>query len=253
MDKVVSVLSGGLDSTILLYKLVKEYGAENVFALTFQYGQRHSIEVEKAKISCRKLDVLHHIIDISFLGTIIKDVSALAVDSTVKMPTIKDVIGDPQPVTEVPYRNMMLSTIALSYAQSNGCKKIFLGLQAHDEYQYWDTSRNFVDLMNDISMLNRKYQITIEAPFIDMAKVDEIKIGIELNVPFDDTHTCYDPTECLKVEPDNLKNVEPVEVCYSCGICPSCSERIMNFAKAGMKDPIPYSIDIPWENILEDG
>jgi 7-cyano-7-deazaguanine synthase len=240
--KIVCVLSGGLDSTILLYKLVNEYGNKNVFAITFNYAQNHSIELQKAKITCQKLNIIHKIIDISFLGDIVKDVSALSANGTVEMPTINDVIGDPQPATYVPFRNLILVSLSLAFAESNNCSEIYTGFQCHDEYSYFDTSQSFVDSLNNVTILNRKNPIKIIAPFIDMAKVDEIKIGIDLGVPFEDTHTCYDPVS-------GLAN-SSVLTWYSCGKCPSCSERIMNFAKAGIKDPVPYLIEIPWEDLI---
>ena len=229
--KVVSVLSGGLDSTVLTYKLVNEYGKDNVFALSFNYGQRHSVELEKAKLTCTKLGIVHHIIDISFLNVIIKDVCSLSSSKIVVMPEIEDVIGDPQPVTYVPYRNMILNSIAFSFAESNGCSKVFTGLQINDEYSYWDTTENFIENMNLVSGLNRKHSITLEAPFAYLSKADEIEIGKTLGVAFEDTWTCYTGDEG-----DG-----------ACGVCPSCSERIANFKKSGVKDPIKYKIDILWE------
>jgi len=232
--KVVSILSGGLDSTVLTYKLVDEYGSDNVSALTFNYGQRHNIEIENAIKTCEKLGIAHKIIDISFLGEIIAPVSALSSTTEVEMPTIEDVLGDPQPPTYVPYRNMILNAIGFSFAESVGAEKIFSGLQVHDEYSYWDTTWDFINNMNSVSQLNRFHKITLEAPFADMSKKEEIDIGKDLNVPFEDTWTCY------RGEVGN----------GACGTCPSCSERIMNFAKAGLKDPIKYETDIDWDKLL---
>lgn len=232
--KKVSILSGGLDSTILTYKLVEEFGSENVAALTFNYGQRHNIEIKNAVQTCNKLGIAHRILDISFLGDVVKDVCALSQDTQVEMPTIQDVLGDPQPPTYVPYRNMILNSIGFSFAESVGADAIYSGLQVHDEYSYWDTSQAFIDTMNGVSSLNRQNAIQMLAPFAHMSKAEEIKIGIELGVPFEDTWTCY------KGELGN----------GACGKCPSCSERIMNFAKAGIKDPVPYEIEIDWEKLI---
>jgi 7-cyano-7-deazaguanine synthase len=231
-NKVVSVLSGGLDSTILTYMLVDKYGKDNVIALSFNYGQKQGIELEKASVTCKKLNIQHKIIDISFLGDIVAPVCANIKGTDVEMPTIQDVLGDPQPPTYVPYRNMILNSIAFSFAESNDCDAVFSGLQIHDEYGYWDTSRMFIDRMNSVSELNRQHQISFEAPFAEMSKKDEIEIGKELGVIFEDTMTCYNPTEDV-----------------ACGKCPSCSERIQNFALAGIKDPCKYSIEIPWDDI----
>ena len=234
--RVVSVLSGGLDSTIVTYTLVEKYGKDNVIALSFNYGQRQSIELYKAKTTCEKLGIGHHIIDISFLGTVVEKVSALSATGNVAMPTIEEILGEPTPPTYVPYRNQILFSIALAFAESNNAKYIFNGLQAHDEYSYWDTTQEFVKRMNNVSELNRKELIEIVSPFVEFSKKDEIKVGMELNVPFVDTWTCYSG--------ENGHG--------ACGKCPSCSERIQNFAMAGFIDPCPYEIEIPWTDIIKD-
>lgn len=233
-EKVVIVLSGGLDSTILTYNVVDTYGKNNVFALSFYYGQKQSRELDLAEITCKELGIKHKLIDISFLGDVVSPVCANIKGTSVSMPTIQDVLGDPQPPTEVPYRNMILNAIAFSFAQSNGCKKVFTGLQVHDAYSYWDCSQDFIDSMNNLSALNRQHQITFEAPFARSSKWEEIRLGIKLGVNFKNTLTCYNPDEDHK----------------SCGKCPSCAERIMNFAKAGIPDPIEYSVNIDWGTLI---
>jgi 7-cyano-7-deazaguanine synthase len=239
MKKKILSLSGGLDSTILAYKLVKEFGAENVIALTFNYGQRHSIEVEKSKITCQKLNIEHKIIDISFLGDLVKNTCSLIQDSNIAVPHIREVLGHPQPSTEVPYRNMIFTSLCLSCAQANDADEVYLSIQQHDLYFYWDCSAQFVEGINRISQLNRKYQIQLCTPFVDLSKAEEIKIGQELNVPFEDTLTCYQG------------NVDENGETISCGVCGSCSERIANFAKAQIKDPVKYAKEIDWGYLFE--
>lgn len=126
--KVVSILSGGLDSTILTYMLAQKYGNNNVLALSFNYGQRHSKELYMAKKTCEKLDIKQHIVDISFLNDIIKNVCSISKDTNVDLPNIEDVLGDPQSSTYVPFRNLIFSSLALSFAESNGADLIFLGI-----------------------------------------------------------------------------------------------------------------------------
>ncbi len=234
--KVISVLSGGLDSTIVTYMLANKYGADNIIAISYNYGQKHTIELEKAATTCNKLGIIHKILDISFLGDIVAPVSALSSTSDLNMPTIEDVLGEPQPITYVPYRNLILFSIGLSFAESNNGQYIFNGLQAHDEYSYWDTTKEFTARVNSVSELNRKNSIQIISPFVEFSKKEEIQIGKELNVIWKDTWTCY------RGEEGN----------GACGKCPSCSERIMNFAKAGIKDECPYEIEIPWEQLIEN-
>lgn len=232
---VVVILSGGMDSTIAMRIAVEKYGSENVKALTFNYGQKQKVEIEKARQSTSFLEVEHKIIDASFLHDISMGFSA-NVDPSIKMPTIREVLGDPTPKTYVPNRNMILMSIAAAYAETKGIDTILCGLQVHDEYGYWDTTQSFVDAVNNVLNQNRKVKIKIVAPFSELSKKQEIAILEEL----DDniglllmTITCYNPNE----------NGE------SCGKCPSCSERIKNMADAGFRDPISYSIDIPWEKL----
>jgi 7-cyano-7-deazaguanine synthase len=234
-QNVVSVLSGGLDSTIMTYILVKKYGNNRVFALSYNYGQKQVKELEMAAKTCQHLGIAHKVLDLGILGDIVKDVSANIGGTDVAMPTIKEVLGDPQPKTYVPFRNMILNALAFSFAESNKASHVFTGLQVHDEYGYWDTTQKFVDCMNAVADQNRTHKVKLEAPFSLLSKYDEIMIAQELgNVRFDYTLTCYNPDENGN----------------SCGKCPSCSERIANFIKARVKDPIPYNPPIDWEKYL---
>lgn len=239
MKNKISILSGGLDSTILTYKLVAEFGKDRVIALSFNYGQKHSVELEKAKQTCHKLGIRHKVIDISFIGEIIAPVSALASGSSIQTPKISEVLGDPQPPTYVPFRNMLMSSMAFTFAESNNADEVYAGFQAVDLYGYWDTSEFFVENMNSVTKLNRQNQIQLVAPFIDWTKKDEIILGKELSVPFEDCWSCYNP-----------QDVEGV--LHSCGECATCAERIQNFAKAGIPDLVPYAKNIPWEDLFSE-
>ncbi len=231
-DKVLVVLSGGLDSSVAAMMLVDQYGQDNVSAVTFDYNQKQVIETLKAKELCQALGIEHIVLDLSVLGEIARPLSANIEGTEIDMPNIKEVLGDPQPVTYVPFRNMILLSLALSHAEVQKCNKVYTGLQVHDEYGYWDTTQKFVDSMNAVASQNRQRRIEILAPFSQMSKAEEIKIAINLG-QFDllrYTMTCYEPNGLL-----------------SCGKCPSCAERIQNFMKVGRKDPIPYDIIINWE------
>ena len=232
---VVSVLSGGLDSTIMTYILAVRYGPARVFALSYDYGQKQRRELDMAAKTCNHIGIAHKVLDLGILGDIVKDVSANIGGTDIAMPTIKDVLGDPQPKTYVPFRNMILNSLAFSFAEANKASHVFTGLEVHDEYGYWDTSQRFVDSMNAVADQNRTHKVKLEAPFSELSKYDEIKIAQELGgVRFDYTLTCYNP--------DDAGN--------SCGSCPSCSERVANFIKAGVKDPIPYRPGIDWDRFL---
>lgn len=231
VKKVALSLSGGLDSTTLLYMLVDKYGPENVYALSFYYKQKQCIELEKAKASCKKLNVKHQVIDISFLGDIASKVSANIQGTEIEMPTIMDILGDPSPSTEVPFRNLLFSSMLLGFAESNGCGAIALGLNSNDQYNYWDTTPDFVSRLQDLVNLNRKTQIQIFTPLVELNKTEELKIGLALGCDYSDTITCYNPDELGR----------------SCGKCASCSERLSSWMNLGIEDPIEYQIEIDWK------
>ena len=223
--KAVVLVSGGLDSTVLLHAVVKEWGAENVHALNLDYGQRHAIELAyavhntrevKVPLTCMRLDqVFSH-----FKG------SAL-LDPKIAVPNIKDVLGHPQPVTYVPFRNTIFLSIALGFAESHGASAVYYGAQLHDEYGYYDTTQEFIDRINSIALLNRLNQIKIIAPLAKNKKADNIRLGLELAVDFSKCWSCYDP----KKRAGNN---------YACGTCPTCSERLKGFKEVGQEDPLPY-------------
>lgn len=224
--KVLVVLSGGLDSTTSLRLAVAKYGAENVEAISFNYGQRQRIELQLAAQTCLRLNVHHEIIKLDFLRDINKGFSA-NVDTDIEMPTIRDILGDPQPVTYVANRNMLFMSIAASAAEVRGCDLILAGFQSNDEYNYWDTTGYFVQTVNNVLALNRQANLQIICPFVGMNKKEEILAVLELDGNLDlfkTTLTCYNPTTDGK----------------SCGTCPSCAERLAAFQKLGLQDPVSY-------------
>lgn len=224
MSKTLVVLSGGLDSTTSL-RLAMLYG--DVEAISFFYKQKQSIELELAAKTCERLGIPHKIVDISFLGDLSRGFSTNISGSDIEMPTIHDVLGDPQPVTYVPNRNMIMLSIAASYAETRGIKNIVCGFQSNDTYGYHDTTENFLEKINAVLSENRTHKINITAPFVNMTKYDEIMevYNLDGNVDlYKTTITCYNPDENG----------------VSCGTCPSCAERLAAFKKAGLVDPIPY-------------
>lgn len=231
------LLSGGMDSTIALRKAIDDF--ESVIAISFDYGQRQKHELTCAKKVCKKLSIPHEVIKIPFLNKISKGFSANT-DTDLKMPTIKDILGLPQPTTYVPNRNMILLSIAASYAEVNTCHSIITGLQVHDEYSYHDTTPKFVRSLNRALMQNRTFPIEIIAPFQILNKTNELQELIKMEGTVEllrDTITCLNP-----------ENVGKNKV-LSCGECPSCSERIQAFINVGVKDPIDYKRKIIWSNV----
>jgi 7-cyano-7-deazaguanine synthase len=220
--KCVSILSGGLDSTILTYALVDRYGRDMVHAITFDYNQKHRVELEKAAITTEKLGIRHKVLAIPFLGEINKDFSSLSAGGSISVQTIEETLGLPQPSQYVANRNSILINIAVSYAETIGADKVFYGAQSHDIAGFWDCTQAFIDTLNNTYSLNREHLIKVYAPFINMWKDAEIKWGLKLKVPFEDTWTCYNGGD------------------KACGKCPACAERRAAFAKAGIFDPVEY-------------
>lgn len=234
MKKAVTTISGGMDSTVLLHHIAKELGYDEVHAISYKYGQKHSVELEFAKWQTEQLpNVKHQIVDISFFGDIIK--SSALTNSNISVAKTKDSQGHPQTVNYVPFRNLMLLSIACAFAESVEATKVFYGAVQLDTIAgFWDGSYEFLDIINKVTALNRKIQIDIEAPFITYTKQQIIEKGLSLGVDFLETHTCYDP----QVNGN---------IVISCGECTACGGRIKGFMNAGYIDPVDYVKEIPWE------
>ncbi len=217
-EKGIVIVSGGLDSTTLLYYL-KEILNKDVVAISYKYGQKHDQEIEFAKYHAEKLGIEHQVIDLTSIFRSITSSSALL--GGMNMPTLEDVIGDPQPITYVPFRNMLMLTVAASVAEGIGASKIYYGAQKHDEYSgYWDTTTKFISDMQSVFDQNRKHKIQIEAPFVDKSKSDLVLIGTKIGIDYTKTLTCYNGTNC--------------------GTCPTCRDRIQAFKRVGLEDPVKY-------------
>lgn len=246
VKKIVISLSGGLDSTTLLHLAVNKLGRENVYALSFDYNQRHAVELFLAKKTCRELGVQHKIINLSFLGDIVSNVSAM-VKGSVATPRADDLEAGKQVPTYVPFRNSILSSITFAFAESVGADAIALGVQYgdyenSDTYYYWDCSKAFTETMQQLADLNDKHKISYVAPFVKLTKKDEIKLGNELGVDYAKSWTCYNPVQDLKRivythDPAGGRN-EKIERFYEpCGVCPSCVGRANAFKELGLEDP----------------
>jgi 7-cyano-7-deazaguanine synthase len=238
--KAVIILSGGMDSTTLLHYLVKELNIE-LYPLSFNYGQKHNYELEMAKWQVNELKKqgykIHDlkIVEMSFIKNLLEGSSAL-IDNNIKVPKLEELKNPQQPLTYVPFRNLIMLSIALSYAEAKNCEFVFYGAQKGDEYGYWDTTLEFVKRVNKVADLNREHKIKILAPFVNLYKWEELFIGKELKIDYSKTWTCYNG---------------PDEKGRACGECPTCKERIKAFATVGIKDPIPYKVFINWEDLFK--
>ncbi len=219
----VVLVSGGLDSTVLLHFVVRTLGHVPVHAVSFDYGQRHAKELTCAAWQAQAAGAVHVPLDLSFLGGALEGSTTL-VEGGADVPDY-DALGHDeldQPSTYVPNRNMMLLSIATAYAESHGIAHVFYGAQARDEYGYWDCTPEFVERINAVFALNRRMPVTVHAPFVRRKKSDAIQLGLELGVDFAKTSSCYRGGE------------------QACGTCPTCVERLAAFEQAGIDDPVPY-------------
>ncbi len=213
--KSLVLLSGGIDSTTLAYYIKKKLNRE-LYAISFVYGQRHNKELEYAKYQAKILNVIEHkTIDISFLRDLIKNSALLNKDMS--LPTWEQAQKE-MPSTYVPFRNLIFISIALAYAESNDIDEVYYAAQRQDYLGYWDCREEFVNKLNEISLLNPKKQIKIIAPFVNLRKSEIVKIGLELGVDYRKTWSCYKGEE------------EP------CGTCPSCVDRKRAFEEVGIYD-----------------
>ena len=230
--KIVISFSGGMDSSVLLHMAV-DRGYSDIHLLSFDYGQRHKRElgcidlqtsnIKKKYEKVKPITITTKTLDVSYIKSIANKSSLTNTD--IDNPKIKEMAGDAQPVSYVPFRNTMFLSIACAYAETNECDTVWYGAaQADSLAGYWDGSQEFIQSVNGLVSLNRKSKIKIEAPLITMSKKDIVLEGIRLKVPFEHTWTCYSNRE------DGLADAET----------PSSSLRLRGFIEAGYIDPIQY-------------
>jgi len=220
--RAVVLLSGGLDSSTLLHYVIQRLGAKEVYALSFMYGQKHQCELKAAAWQAKTARVkAYDVVDMSFFSALTPGGSALT-DGRIGVPRLADLAASQlsQPPTYVPNRNMMLLSVAAAYAETRGVSALYYGAQTQDRYGYWDCTPEFLVKINAVLELNRRMPVTVVAPFVNMRKADEIRLGLELGVDYAHTWTCY------------RGDASP------CGECPSCAERMAAFNEVGMPDPL---------------
>jgi len=222
MKAALVLLSGGLDSATLLHFVKKRRKVQDLYALSFAYGQKHSRELAMARRQARDAGVKEHrIVDLSFFGGLIAGGSALT-DKAIPIPNLTDLSGRQrrQPPTYVPNRNQVFLSLAAAYAEAHGIRDVFYGAQAQDEYGYWDCTVDFVRRINQVLRLNRGKAVAIHAPFALLKKADVLRIGLALGVDYSHTWSCY----------RGGKN--------PCGTCPTCVERRNAFRTVGVEDEL---------------
>ena len=227
MRPAVVLLSGGLDSTTTLAIAIAE-GYETC-ALSFDYGQRHCLEIEAARRVASSLGAREHRvakIDLRIFGG-----SALTDDLNVPKQRSETEINQGIPVTYVPARNTIFLAYALAWAEVIQACDIFLGVNAIDYSGYPDCRPEFIEAFENLANLGTKAgaegrRFEIHTPLIKFSKAEIIHKAVELSVDLSLTHSCYDPT------PEGL----------ACGECDSCLLRLKGFREGGIKDPIRYAM-----------
>ena len=224
--KAVVLLSGGLDSTTVL-ALARDEGYDT-YAMSFRYGQRHTVELQFAEKAAKALGVKQHVIvdiDLRIFGG-----SALTADIEVPKDRADAEMGDSIPITYVPARNTIFLSYALAYAEVLVADTIFIGANAIDYSGYPDCRPEYIDAYQRMANLatqagvEGKTKLKIRAPLIDKTKAEIIQIGTALGVDYSLTLSCYDP--------DAEGN--------ACGGCDSCLLRKKGFREAGIPDPTRY-------------
>lgn len=219
--KAVVLLSGGLDSMVAA-ALAREQGF-SVLALTVDYGQRHSVELEAAKRIAELLAERHVVqtLDLTQFGG-----SALTSD----IPVPKTGVGSDIPVTYVPARNTVLLSLALAWAEAAGARDLFIGVNALDYSGYPDCRPEFIEAFERLADVATRAGVEgrpfkVHAPLQHMTKADIAREADRLGLDAGISHSCYDPS------PDGAH----------CGLCDACRLRSKGFAEAGLRDPTVYA------------
>ena len=223
-SKAVVLLSGGLDSATVL-AIARQQGFE-CFALSFNYGQRHEVELHAARRVASALAVEQHVIadiDLRQFGG-----SALTTPVAVPKGRSADEMDQGIPVTYVPARNTVFLSFAVAWAETLEASDIFIGVNALDYSGYPDCRPEYIAAFEAMANLatragvEGRLRTRIQTPLISLTKAEIIRRGIELGIDYGLTHSCYDPDPVGRI----------------CGACDSCLLRAKGFAEAGLSDPV---------------
>ncbi|GAC1306871.1 MAG: 7-cyano-7-deazaguanine synthase QueC [Acidimicrobiales bacterium] len=218
--KSIVILSGGLDSTVCMALAAK--AAEDVVALTFDYGQRHRIELERAALVAghyRAEHVVVHLDASQWGGSALTDVSIAVPDASTQSAPPGQI-----PVTYVPARNLIFLAVAMGVAEARHADDVYLGINALDYSGYPDCRPEFVTSFVETARLALKRgvegnPVTVRTPLADLTKEGIVRLGVEVGAPLELTWSCY------------RGGARP------CGTCDSCVLRTRGFAAAGVEDP----------------
>lgn len=223
----IVLLSGGLDSATIT-AIARSQGYL-IYAISFQYGQRHAFEIKAARRVAEALGVVRHLIinmDLSIIGG-----SALTGNGEVPKGRDLEENVDVIPITYVPARNTVFLSYALAWAEVMGIEDIFIGVNALDYSGYPDCRPEYIEAFERMANLATKAAVEgrmkfrVKTPLISLRKSEIIRIGVELGIDYGITHSCYDPAS------DGS----------ACGECDSCRLRKKGFLEAGIADPTRYA------------
>ena len=215
-EKVVVIYSGGMDSYTVLNRALKD--GKEVYALSFDYGQRHVKELECAAKVCERLKISHKVIDISAINQLLAG-SSLTDDIDIPEGHYE---AENMKSTIVPNRNMILLSMAVGYAVSVKASQVYYGAHSGDHAIYPDCRPEFVLKMNDVCQIANYDAVEIFSPYLNVSKIDILTDGIKMGLDYSDTWTCYNGRE------------------KACGKCGACIERLEAFEKNGATDPLSY-------------
>ena len=216
--KVVVIYSGGMDSRTVLEKAIQD--GYDVYALSFNYGQRHSVELEYAKRVTEKKNINHKIIDITSINELLQG-SSLTSDIDIPEGHYEE---DSMKSTVVPNRNMIMLSLAIGYAVSLESDKVYYGVHSGDHAIYPDCRPEFLEEMNHVAAIANYQSVEIYAPYLDGNKETILLDGYEMGIDYSDTWTCYNGRQ------------------KACGKCGACQERLEAFKSIGKDDPLIYEI-----------
>ena len=224
--KAIILSSGGLDSTTVM--AMAKHAGYDLYAMSFDYGQRHLYELEAAEKIARAYGVKTHMV----IKTDLTVIGGSALTDAISVPKDRNMVDgeDEIPVTYVPARNTIFLSYALAWSEVLNAPHIFMGVNAIDYSGYPDCRPEYIHAFEQMANLATRagvegsFKIKIHTPLIRMTKADIIRKGLELGVDYGLTHSCYDP--------DSLGN--------ACGRCDSCLLRKKGFADAGVDDPTKY-------------
>jgi 7-cyano-7-deazaguanine synthase len=215
-NKVVVIYSGGMDSFTVLNRAIKD--GKEVFALSFDYGQRHVKELQCASDVCKSLNVPHKVIDITTINQLLAG-SSLTDDIEIPEGHYE---AETMKSTVVPNRNMILLSLAVGYAVSVGAAQVYYGAHSGDHAIYPDCRPEFVEKMNDVCQIANYEAVEIFSPYLTVTKSDILTDGLKMALDYSQTWTCYNGRE------------------KACGKCGACQERLEAFSDNNVVDPIAY-------------